>query len=84
MGGSFSREIGGSFSGRERALKGFKEFKGGSEVGPGLEGLRVEEEGVAAEGKVLGGAEEGGGLEGASLGGAASRFAFRPAAVFFF
>ena len=69
---------------KREGQKGFKEFKGGSEGGPGLVGPRVEEEGVAAEGEVLGGSGEGEGLEGAALGGAASGFSFRLAAILFF
>ena len=87
MGGSFSREIRGSFSGRERAPKGFEEFKGKLEIGPGvgmMGGPREEEEGGANEGVVLGGADEGVDLGGVALGRAALEFAFGAVAVFFF
>ena len=87
MGGSFSRGIRGSFSGRERAPKGFEEIRGEPEVGPrvgNMDGPRGEEGGGIAEEEALGGAEGGLGLEGAVLGGASSEFSFKPEAVFFF
>ena len=87
MGGSFSREIRGSLSGRERAPKGFEEIRGESVEGPevGRMGVpRGEEGGGTADEEALGGAEEGIGLVGADLGGASSGVAFNPGAVFFF
>ena len=87
MGGSFSRGIKGSFSGRERASKGFEEIRGESEFGPRLGemgGPRGEEEGGAAEVESLRGAEGGVGIGMADLGGATSECAFGPAVVFFF
>jgi len=86
MGGSFSRGIRGSLSGRERAPKGFEEIRGepgdGPKVGK-MGGPRGEEEEGTAEEEAMGGAEGGLVLGGAILEGS-SKFAFKPEAVFFF